>query len=169
MPDVRERTFRQRNRRITLREVTDLIAVREGAGAARSEGGAAESLPPDVPLSQVRALEDSGWVLRERAQDATRADLPRASIFVSPNGRLLLGTDRLTVKLTADPTEEDARAILGAFGVRITRRLRFAPGLFEVTLTDSAQGDALDVANRLVDSDRVEFAEPIFREQLGPR
>lgn len=60
-------------------------------------------------------------------------------------------------------------SIMTACVARRRARLKFAPGLFQVAMTEQAQGDALDVANQLVEAGLATFAEPVLREAIGPR
>jgi hypothetical protein len=126
-----------------------------------------EAVASEVPEQQVRAFEKAGWVFREPSGE--RASENTAKVFVKPGGRLALGTDRLTVQLPGDPSEEEANQLLGPHGCRVLERLTFAPGLFRVELTDDAEGDAVDVANRLVEAGVVTFAEPELIEEISAR
>src|SRR5438309_1548356 len=86
----------------------------------------------------------------------------------SSRGRLALSTERLTVQLRPE-FRQTAEEIFKSHGCRILERLNLAPGVFRVELTRQAKGDALDVANELVNSSMCEFAEPELIEVTGGR
>jgi hypothetical protein len=168
---MRERSFVRRNKRVQMREITDLVALRKedaGEDAARG-GGIPDQLAYDIPQSQLGAFEQAGWVFQERGAGEPAKDKPQAQVFVKSGGRLALCTNMLTVKFPSDLSEEEANRVLSAYGSRVVERLTFAPGLFRAAVTDQTRGDALDVANQLSDSGLVEFAEPELIEMTGPR
>src|SRR5215207_10088748 len=168
---MQERSFVQRNKQVQLQELTDVVAVREDEAARRTHP---PSSPPAaiaaaVPTEQLQAFESAGWVFQERSARELPGDVPQARVFVKSGGRLALGTNRLTVQLPGDPSEEEANAVLQPYGCQVASRLAFGPGLFEVACTDHARGDTVDVANQLADSGLVKFAEPELIEATGPR
>jgi len=166
-----ERCFVRRNRAVQLHELTDLVAVRAQAtpDAPRLESTIPESVARQLSGSQVEAFEQAGWAFQEPSSRELPEDAPRAKVFVKPDGRLALSTNTLTVQLRDDPSKEEANALLDPYGCRVLEQLTFATGLFRVAVTDQAQGDALDVANQLMDSGLVEFAEPELIEEIGQR
>ena len=161
----------QRNKQVHLRELTDVVAVREDAGtrSGPSKNTPQETIHPEVPASQVQAFENDGWVFQQRSAREVPQGGPQAKVFVKSGGRLALGTDLLTVQFPEERSEEEANAVLQPYGCRVAQRLTFAPGLFQVTCTDQARGDIVDVANQLADSGLVKFAEPELLEASGPR
>lgn len=167
---MRERSFVQRNKRVQMREITDLVALHEDADKATARGS---SIPAEIasyiPKSQLGAFEQAGWVFQERGSAEFEENRPQAQVFVKSGGRLVLGTNILTIKFRDDLSEEAANERLRAYGSRVVERLTFAPGLFRVAVIDPAKGDAVDVANQLLDSERVEFAEPELIEMIGHR
>jgi len=169
---MRERSYVQRNKRVELREITDLVALRkeDARGEETGESHIPEQLAPEVPESQLRAFENAGWVFQEKgAEEEARDDAPKAQVFVKSGGRLALGTNVLTVQLKEMRTKEEADAALAPYGCRVIESLTFAPGLFRVAVEDTSEGDAVDVANKLLNSGLVEFAEPELIEVHGPR
>jgi hypothetical protein len=121
-----------------------------------------------VSETDLRAFEDAGWQFHEKPAEPPE-NAVQAKVFIKPRRRLALSTNRLTVKLPDDPSEEQANAVLQPFGCRVEERFTFAPGLFQIILTDQAQGDSVEVANQLTDSGSVEFAEPVLIEAIGGR
>jgi hypothetical protein len=168
---MKERSFVQRNKRVQLRELTDLVALRKDDADSDTSFGSnitAESAS-DISPSQFSTFEQAGWVFQERGADDNPAPASHAKVFVKSGGRLALSTNVLTLKFNDDPTEEEANARLAPYGCRTIERLTFGPGLYRATLTDQARGDAVDVSNELLDSGLVEFAEPELIELTGPR
>lgn len=168
---MRERSFVQRNKRVQMREITDLVALRreDADKATARESSIPEEIASDIPKSQLGAFEQAGWVFQERGSGEFAEDRPQAQVFVKSGGRLALGTNILTIKFRDDLSEEEANEKLQPYECRVAERLTFAPGLFRVAVVDPAKGDALDVANQLLDSELVEFAEPELIEMTGHR
>jgi len=167
---MQERTFQQRNKSMQVQELTDVVAVRteKAEKGARSRGQVPEAVAAHVPEAQVNAFQDAGWEFKEASSDVPEGEV-KAKVFVKSDGRLALGTDRLTVQLRGVDSVEEANNVLAPFGCQVIRQLTFAPGLFEVALTDESNGDAIDVANRLVESGLVEFADPNLMENIPAR
>jgi len=168
---MRERSFVQRNKRVQLWELTDVVALREEDDTQRShrKSHIPKAIPADVPASQWHAFEKAGWVFQERSSGELPEGVPQTKVFVKPGGRVVLGTNQLTIQLPNDPSEEQTNRLLQPYGCRVVERLKFAPGLFQVALAEQAQGDALDVANQLVEAGLATFAEPVLIEAIGPR
>lgn len=185
-----ERSFQRRGKQVSLRELTDLSAVRQGSVAALGSvhsftdksaamdssasavaaGEALSSLTREVPAPQVQAFEAAGWTFVPREQaEVLPQDVPKARVFVRPGGRLALGTDTLTIKFQEDLTKEEADRRLASHGCRVLERLSFAPGLFRVQVTEPSQVDAIEVANRLAQTEGYEIAEPELIEMMGHR
>lgn len=165
--DHKERSFLRRGRQVSLRELTDLIAVRSSGREGKSSEETRADLIREVPDPQVHAFEAAGWVFVPRSQ-ALPQEIPRAKVFVRPGGRLALSTGILTVKFREDLTEEEADRHLAPFGCRVIERLRFAPGFFRAQVTEP-KGDVIDVANRLIESEVCEAVEPELIEIIASR
>jgi hypothetical protein len=190
-----ERSFRRYNgKEMRLHELTDLVALRspnreakppastdKGRGRiptarrglsaqARLQSRTLDAIAPEVPLPEVRAFEDAGWVFVPTFDsDDSSAEDPRAKVFVKQGGRLALSTNRLVVQLDGEPSREKADELLRPYGCRVVETLNYAPGLFRVEVTDEAKGDTLDVANELVASGVCKFAEPELIEAVRGR
>lgn len=161
--DSIDRTYQVRGRQVYLRELADLAAVRSAQADSRSStAGVLESLAPEVDLPQVRAFEDAGWsfVARDKARDG-------ATVYLRPNGRLALGTNRLTVRVTGTHSAEEAEAFLAQEGVQVIDRLKFASNLFVVEVPSGHH--PLEAAANLTSSNEVEFAEPELIEIIPHR
>jgi hypothetical protein len=168
---MKERSFLKRNKRVVLQELVDIVAFREEAGheSAPSTGSTPDLTARGVSAEQVRTFEDAGWVLREPALGKPPAGMRQAKVFLKEGGRLVLGTNLLTVQFREDMPEKQANAMLQPYGCHVLERLTFAPGLFQVAVTDQAREDAVEVANQLAASGFLEFAEPQLIEEMGPR
>lgn len=185
-----ERSFQRRGKQVSLRELTDLFAVRQDSAAvlesarpftaesadARSParavvaGEALSSLTREVPAPQLQAFEAAGWTFVPREQaEVLLQEVPKARVYIRPGGRLALGTDTLTVKFQKDLTEEEANQRLAPHGCRVLERLSFAPGFFRVQVTEPSQTDAIEVANQLARTEGYEIAEPELIEMMGGR
>lgn len=164
-----------------IKESTDIVAIKaaplttDGRRGRKNAAGhrartSLESVAPGVLPQEVRAFEDAGWrfVKPEEAVQYGTGTVA-AKVFVKPGGRLALGTDRLTVKLKGTDDTKIAQTILDRYGLRVLTALKFAPGLYQVGIDTSGTKDALDIADELMKSGVVEFAEPEFVEALGPR
>ena len=139
---MRERSFVQRNKRVQLWELTDVVALRERDDTRRSrhKRHIPTAIAADVPASQWHAFEKAGWVFQERSAGELPTGVPQAKVFVKPGGRVVLGTNQLTIQLPDDPSEEQTNRLLQPYGCRGVERLKFAPGLFQVAMTEAGPG-----------------------------
>ncbi|HYN88358.1 MAG TPA: hypothetical protein VER55_07500 [Ardenticatenaceae bacterium] len=154
-----------------LTELTDVVALHEKDPV---QGPSQKASVPHVIAARaspadVQAFENAGWVFRERSSEELPEGVPQAKVFVKSGGRLALATNRLTVKLRGEPSEDEANAILEPFGCYVAEQFKFAPGAFQVVCRDQARGDVVDVANQLMDSGLVEEASPDLLEAMGGR
>jgi thermitase len=79
-----------------------------------------------------------------------------------------LGSDRLTVRLAENLTEQQAQALLEASALVVVRRLRFAPNLFQVRVKPGPK-HFLNAALDLSADPRFLYAEPEFIEHIPGR
>ncbi len=156
-----DRTYRSRRKDIHVTELADFAAVPERRQETR-DPVAPDGLLSVAPLPSVYAFRDAGWAFVPRAE----AD-HGARVYLQPSGQVVIGTDRLTVRVGGPRTEAEAKAVLEKLGVRVVERLRLAPNLFIVAVPPG--GDALEAAARLSDSGEVDFAEPEFIELISTR
>ena len=158
-----QRTYRRRGKSIQLVELTDLLAVRRDRHASRFPMAAAvEAKLPEHAISDARALQNQGWELIPNEGSATGS-----RVYLKPNGRVALGTNRLTVCMPPELNESEARGVLEERGLPVLERLRMAPNLFVVAVPDNT--DPLQAAEDLTSSGQVEFAEPQLIEIIGHR
>jgi len=163
----RTRQFQQRGKPVQVEEVGDLFAVRTGLVTKSLGPEAVVKAVPGLSKPAVDAFRDAGWEFVRSPEPP--AGLPAAKLYVKSGGRPVLGTNRLTVKLTPDLTPADAEALLARHGGKVIDRLKFAPNLYQVAVNPPAGKDALDVASELTADPAVEFAEPEFVEVLSRR
>ena len=163
----RTRQFQQRGKPVQVEEVGDLFAVRTGYVTKALGPDAVVKAVPGLSRPAVAAFHDAGWVFVRSPEPP--AGLPAAKLYVKSGGRPVLGTNRLTVKLTPALKLADAEALFARHGGKVIDRLKFAPNLYQVAVDPPAGKDALDVAGELTAEPAVEFAEPEFLEVLGRR
>jgi len=174
--NFREREYVCRGRTIRLRQPDGIVALRAdppAAGAHRSVA-AADAVPAaavgDLPANDVAAFRSAGWsFVAPAAARSARAATTTAEVLIEPSGRLVLATDRLTLKLKGPQGPELDGARLAAFGVEVVATLRFAPGLYQCRVKPGHDGDVFDVSERLLADGLVEFAEPDLISAIGPR
>ncbi len=145
-------------------------AAREREDALRALGGEA---PVEIPPTEREAFTRTGWVFvpPPAPESLDRPGGVPAShvgpVFREPNGHILIGTDRLTVKLNPGLSSDEARALLRRQGLRVVRELRFATNAYEIRVPS---GDFLDLAVELQQRrDEYEYAEPEMIEHMGRR
>ena len=161
---VNDRSFRMRGRDVVLHEVPDLAALppSQAGDAPPMSARALEGIALHVAAPQVRAFESAGWAFVPRADAAGGA-----KVYVRPGGQVALGTNRLTVRVKGDRTEEQAREFLAEHGMTVVDHLKFASNLFVVEA--GAGQDAIDAARALDATGNVEFAEPELIEAYSMR
>jgi hypothetical protein len=148
-----------RGKQIHLAEVADVTAVK--AGDRRAAHGPA-SPDSDITLGMpgARAFENAGWTFVPRDQ-ATGG----SKVYLRPDGRMALGTNRLTVRVAGSHSDSDARELLGRRGFTVIAPLKLASNLFIVE-PPSGQ-DAVEAAQSLAGTGEIEFAEPELIEIIG--
>jgi subtilisin family serine protease len=176
------REYLGRGRVVEIEELDDIVAVKprepgvSRQALARAFGSIA-SAPTAVRDRQAwKAFEGAGWVFVHPSQTLRRSLEEREAVegaeavqrvFVNPGGRVLLGTDLLTVRLREDLTETDVASELDVAGLEVVRELRFAPNLYEAR-TRSGR-DFLDVSVESRENPAFLYAEPVFIEHIPPR
>ncbi len=163
-----ERSFSKGDKRVDVEELTDLIATKKGRPEEDDQPPLdADSLLPEISDDQLRAFENAGWKFEKRT-DNKPASESEGKVFVKKGGRIAVGTNYLTLQLKDVPKEEADRT-LRPFGLKVVEELRFAPGLVRAAVIDESAGDVIDIANKLMESGKVVFAEPELIEITGPR
>jgi subtilisin family serine protease len=88
-------------------------------------------------------------------------------VFRRQDGQLVIGSDRLTVKLVPDMSVDEARAQLEKAGLEVLRQLKFAPNLFETRVVSGQ--DPIELANALQESAVTVYSEPVMVEHVDQR
>jgi len=172
----REREYVCRGRTIRLRQPDGIVALRDDPPVAdvHRSVSAPQSTPAapvgELPAEDVAAFRSAGWIFVAPATvRSARAATTTADVLIEPSGRLVLATDRLTLKMkaAAGPIEDASR--LAAAGVEVVSPLRFAPGLYQCRVKPGHGSDVFEVSQRLLAEGLVEFAEPDLIGAIGPR
>jgi hypothetical protein len=177
------REYTMRGQLLSVEELEDVVAVKLRADAplvedelVRAFGATTDALPGAADDTQRSAFVAAGWRFviptpAIRLAITARSDVAGAEavqrVFVRPNGRVLLGTDRLSVRLRDDMSEAQALGAIASAGLDVVNRLRFAPNLYEVRVRPGA--DFLDVSMRLSEDASFLYAEPQFIEHIPGR
>lgn len=182
-----QRSYFLRGKRLEVEELEDVRALHLPAEAAadtafmeslgrpvpepEAAGGEAEGGAPRQELDYRRA----GWVFAPPLDMAMVAEaLPQAVEPVEPartfrtaDGSLMLGTNRLAIKLQPNLEAEEIQGFFHAAGLEVVARFWFAPNLFDVRVVSGE--DFLDLANRLQEHPLVLYAEPQMIQHIPPR
>jgi subtilisin family serine protease len=144
-----------------------------GTVADDTRGGSAGLV---LPARNRKVFEQAGWVFVEPRENLARAAIARTPfagteavrrVYLGPSGTLI-GTDHVTVQFASRVTEETARVRLKADGLRLVRRLRFAPGMYEARI--ARKQPELEVVQELQETSRqYRFVEPVLLEAIGGR
>ncbi|MDQ1276456.1 MAG: hypothetical protein QG610_2034 [Euryarchaeota archaeon] len=184
-----KREYFIRDKKITVDEIADVMAVKlevepeGGPKEATKSFGQLATIPTDkgetaVDISdeQLDAFTHAGWIFVHPSEEvALAASTHRAPagatyagrVFRESNGRVLIGTDRLTVRLKPEISEEEAKSKLKNAGLEILRQLKFAPNLFEVRVVSDK--DPIDLAVKLHENPDFLYAEPQMIEHIPGR
>jgi hypothetical protein len=186
-----QRRYVSGGREREVEQVDDVVAVLpeealEGPEAlaalgdpqARAEGFGRPAGAEELELSadESTAFGEAGWTFvvaePELARAAERGEpVARAAdirhVYRAEGKRTLIGTDRMTVRLSEDLDEAAVEQALAARAFEVLRELRFAPNLFEVRV--AAGTDPLELSIELQDDEAFVYAEPEFVEHIPPR
>ena len=173
-----KRVFYRRGKTVELEQLDAVVALpvpAEQSDAMDAAALSAQVIADDaegIVASDVNAFRRAGWLIVGTDQADAISDVPAgedsAPVFRDiKQGRLLIGTHRLTVKFKSDISTEEAERRLTEQGLTILRPLTFARNLYQVQV--GAGQDAIDVAATLHDDAAVEYAEPEMIEHLPSR
>jgi subtilisin family serine protease len=178
-----KRKYASENKIVEIEEIEDVIAVKqESRGGLSSKQidtfgkRVAPSSVSDVDKDDWQAFENAGWVLIQpssQLKESFKSEIPSAErsliqrVFLESSGRILLGTDRLSVMLKPDLTDEEVYSVFDATGLEIVSKLKFAPNLYEVRVR--AEVDFLQASLDLSENSDFVFAEPEFIEHIPQR
>jgi thermitase len=88
-------------------------------------------------------------------------------LFRRDNGALAIGTNRLTVQLDTQLSEDQCRAALSEKGLELVRKLGFGTNLYEVLAR--THRDSIEASETLQGDPRFVLAEPVFLEHVDRR
>ena len=177
-----QREYMSRGKRVAIEEIDDVIGVKTDV-----EGDARTAVVRTMGERYLRAgvffgsigmggLRARGVALRAGNGCRTQRDHgPHAGRrraggrqgLSTPEGSHLLGTNRLSVRLRNDLTDEQAREVLGRAELTIATRLKFAPQLYKVVVQPGR--DFLEASLDLSAHPDFQFAEPQFIEHIPGR
>jgi subtilisin family serine protease/DNA-binding transcriptional regulator YiaG len=124
-----------------------------------------------VSEKHLKVFQDSGWMFIENSVSSHgyHEISNNGTVFRRlDEGTLMIGTNELTVKLNPEIPEPDAeRRLEREEGLSSKRRLKFAPNLFVVKLSEDT--DSLRIANRLQEDKDFVYAEPVMLEYISHR
>ena len=87
-------------------------------------------------------------------------------VFLDSRRRLLVGSNRVAVKLQENLPTDEARAILSGTGLEVVRELRFATNAYQIRVP--SERDFLEVAVELQHREHeFEYAEPEMIQYVG--
>jgi thermitase len=150
------------------------LAARFGAAPPDDTRGGSAGLV--LPARNRKLFEGAGWVFVEALAAVAKAAVSRAAVEGAEavrrvylgRGGTMIGTDRVTVQFNPDVTEARAKAQLAADGLKLIRRLAFAPNTCEARI--SARRPELEVVQELQEKTaQYRFAEPVLLEALAGR
>jgi subtilisin family serine protease len=179
-----EHQFYRRGRVVSIEEIDTVraspisrdIGVRQNVLADEDEHEATESNVSEA-IPEFAPFRAAGWRLSVADSDFdTRENLlphdrdvarDRYRVYRTTNGRIMLGTNRLTIKLRDDLSPDDANEWLERQGLVEYDRLSFGTNLVQVAVP--AGRHELELARALHGEPAVIYAEPDFVEELSGR
>lgn len=161
-----DRSFQVRGKDIRLQELADVHAFHGEQSAENPTAPPANiaQFIPEEAAPQLHAFQDAGWNFQTNDAVVKDGADSFAKVYLKSNGRMVLGTNRLSVRVSPQLSEQEARDLLERQGYTIREQLKFAPNLFIVSAP--AGQDAVETASHLAALPRIEFAEPEFVEQI---
>jgi len=173
-----KREYMMRGKRVAVEELDGVLAVMPSDRSMEKKDVHREfGKSATIEQKEEReAFEKRGWAFVQASAKLTRAVESRSAVqgvdglqrvFVHPSGRLLLGTDRLSVRLRSDMSEAQAHAAIDAAGLDIVGQLKFAPNLYEVRTRPGT--DFLQASLDLSGNPDFMYAEPQFLEHIPGR
>jgi subtilisin family serine protease len=179
--DVMQRRYFVRHKEIKIEEIEDVVAVRADPAAhidARRQLQVMRAPPPvaNVDAAALKPFERANWRF-VTPTDPTREALSThraiagsttiGRLFRRENGSLAIGTNRLTVQLDAQLSEDQCKAALSEHALEVVRRLGFGKNLYEVLAR--THRDSVEASEALQGDPRFLLAEPVFLEHVDRR
>jgi subtilisin family serine protease len=185
-------TFTLRGNPVSLTRLDEVVAVRPSADLSRTATPAAilkrlgtaqatddargGTFGLDLPARGRKLFEQAGWLFAAAREPLTRAAETRATVanaqvvrpvFMDRGGNTLIGTELVTVQVPSDLTEAQAQQRVKAAGLRVVRKLKFAPNLFEARLP--ARKPFAEAVAELQAAPDFTFAEPALAQVITGR
>lgn len=176
-----DREYYKRNKKVVVEEISEVVALKletkptEPLHEYVKKFG---SLVTDLKISdeELNGFNKADWLFvhpsSELSQAVERKEIPSGTTFVgrifrNPRGRIMIGTDRLIVKLKKDIPDNEVQSILKENNFQVIRQLKFAINLFEVKV--DINQDPLDISVKLHEDSSFIIAEPQMIEHIPPR
>jgi thermitase len=186
-------TFRLRGKEVSLTDVAGACAVRPSDesrsraasrarlvrqfGVTSTDDARGGRFGLDLPARSRQLFERAGWLFVEpeprvaRVASLTRASVPEADavqqVFLDRGGNIQITTDAVTLQLEGDMPEAEALRRLAADGLRLVRRLPFAPNTFEARAED--QRPLPELIHTLQAKPYYQFVEPMLLQAITGR
>jgi subtilisin family serine protease len=187
---VMEREYYKRGQRVIVEELPDVKAVQLSANergvprvSAESFGTSAvetvrSSVTRELPEDEdpLAPFERANWRFVTPSAEMARAlapgaDVPDAEqvgkVIVGRSGSVAIATNRLSVQLQPELSEQECAEILSDKNLEVLTKLNFAPNLYDVVA--HGREDALATSVELHEDERFTLAEPAFTEHIPQR
>jgi len=179
---VVEATYRSGGRPIELGIILGRIAVLTSRDVDESRvetfvskfGLSLDSHEPYFSVARTDGVSSRGdlgdllWKLRAEAPDAVRGI---GMILAGPSGEGIraVATDKFIAKFGEGVSRDQIDALNDSRGVRIDEPFPLSDNEFVLEVTEEAEGDVLEVANRYHDLDESRYAHPDFYQTVASR
>ncbi|MGE0423668.1 MAG: hypothetical protein AB7O88_15470 [Reyranellaceae bacterium] len=157
-------SWTERNRTRAVDRLEGVVALPPDAASA-PEAAVAKA---DIASPDAAALQSAGW---EFVHADPAVTMNCRAVYQESGGRLLIDGRGMTVRFRPNASETQIHETLSAHGLAMTRKLGFAPNLFEVSLADpDAPGsDIVKLANEVGNEPAVDYASPSFIQAISGR
>ena len=157
-------SWTERNRTRAVDRLEGVVAVPPDTGEAHGKGAPKATIAsPDAA-----ALQHAGW---EFVHADPAMTMNCRAVYQESSGRILIDGRGMTVRFRPDASETQIDKTLSDHGLEKTRKLGFAPNLFEVSVADPAApgSDIVELANDVGNEPVVDYASPSFIQAISGR
>jgi DNA-binding transcriptional regulator YiaG len=170
-----KRHYYIRNRRCEVEQLDGVVAIKVDRNTRSQMPPRLNTEQLHVSPEELEVFENAGWIFSsdlessdlQRGSSVVKDLTPSGAVFRREDGGIMIGTKVLTVKLKEEFSSETVQRKLAAENLSIKRHLKFAPNLFEVSV--SAEADPITEANKLRDDEDFIYAEPVMIEHMAQR
>lgn len=121
-----------------------------------------------LPSRDLELFRQGGWTFVKDA--ASQGEDMARPLFRDSDGHVKIDSGSISVRFAEDVSERDIEALLGEHGLKVGRKLGFAPNLFTVRpMPGRSVANSVEIAKALSKSNDVEYAEPVLIEALEKR